>query len=357
MPQPLPILNGRGAASNPKNRFERLHVEDDFEHLDGDTEFAESLGKVATEYLLDSSKSIITQNNSPDVGFTHSINPYRGCSHGCIYCFARITHEFLGFSSGLDFETKIMVKPAAPDLLRQELLSPRYQPVALSLSGVTDCYQPAEKKFRITRRCLEVLAEFANPVSVITKNHLVTRDIDVLQQLARQDATMVLVSVTTLETDLARRMEPRTSTPRRRLDAIRALSAAGIPVGVMVAPVIPGLTDHEVPSILKAAADAGARYAGYTPIRLALSIAGLFEQWLAEHFPDRKEKVLNRIRSLRGGKLNDPRFGNRMRGEGIWADQLRTMFEMGKKSAGITGSFPELSTAGFHRPGGQLTFW
>jgi len=357
MSQELPILKGRGVNSNPKNRFERLHVEDDFEHLDGDEEFAASLTKVPTEYLLDSSKTIIATNDSPDVGFTHSINPYRGCSHGCCYCFARISHEYLGFSAGLDFESKIMVKEAAPELLRQALLSPRYEPVALTMSGVTDCYQPAEKKFRITRGCLQVLAEFGNPVSIITKNHLVTRDIDLLAKLAARQAAVVLVSITTLDAGLAAKMEPRTSAPRRRLDAIRELTAAGIPAGVMTAPLIPGLNDHEVPAILKAAAEAGASCAGYTPIRLALAIAGLFEDWLGNHFPDRKDKVLNRIRSMRGGKLNDPRFGSRMRGEGIWADQLKSIFEFGKKAAGITGSFPQLSTASFRRPGGQLELW
>ena len=250
-----------------------------------------------------------------------------------------------------------MVKPAAAELLRQELSSPRYEPVVLAMSGVTDCYQPAEKKFGITRGCLEVLAEFGNPVSIITKNHMVTRDIDLLARLAAQQAALVNVSITTLDANLAGKMEPRTSAPRRRLDAIRQLTEAGIPTGVMVAPLIPGLNDHEVPAILKAAAEAGACCASFTPLRLALSIAGLFEQWLANHLPDRKDKVLNRIRSMRGGKLNDPRFGSRMRGEGIWAEQLRAVFEMGKKAAGIKWERPELSTAAFHRPGGQLSLW
>jgi DNA repair photolyase len=352
----LPIIQGRGTTANPGNRFEKMHLEHDFDHLD-ETEIGHRLSHHPTEYFSDSSKSIIASNDSPDVGFTHSINPYRGCSHGCSYCFARISHEYLGFSSGLDFETKIMVKEHAAELLRAELMSPRYQPVALQMSGVTDCYQPAEAKFQITRRCLEVLVEFGNPVSIITKNHLVTRDIDLLSQLALKNAAAVILSITTLDPELARRMEPRTSVPRRRLDAVRKLTDAGIPTGVMVSPMIPGLNDHEMPDILKAAADAGAIWAGMTPLRLALSIAGLFEQWLADHFPDRREKVLNRIRSMRGGKLNDPRFGSRMRGEGIWADQLRTVFATGKRRAGITGSFPELSTESFHRPGEQMSLW
>jgi DNA repair photolyase len=357
MPQPLPIIQGRGTQANPANRFERMHVEDDFEHLEGEEDFLDSLAHPATHYFTDTTRSIIATNDSPDVGFTHSINPYRGCTHGCIYCFARIGHEYLGYSAGLDFETKIMVKPAAPELLRKELMSPRYTPATLSISGVTDCYQPIERKLRITRQCLEVLAEFGNPAALITKNHLVRRDIDVLSRLAAHQSAVVLLSVTTLDADLARVMEPRTSTPRRRLEAIRLLKNAGSPVGVMVAPVIPGLTDHEMPAILKAAAEAGAGWAGYTPIRLPLAIAGLFEQWLTDHFPDRKDKVLNRIRSLRGGKLNDANFGTRMRGEGIWATQLKTMFEFGKKAAGLTAEFPELSTKNFHRPGQQLSLW
>ena len=236
-------------------------------------------------------------------------------------------------------------------------MSPRYEPTALSISGVTDCYQPAEKHFRLTRRCLEVLNEFGNPCSLITKNHLITRDIDLLSQMAARNLAVAMISVTTLDADLARKMEPRTSSPRRRLEAIRELSSAGIPVGVMVAPIIPGLTDHETPAILNAAAEAGATCAGYVPLRLALSIAGLFEQWLADHFPDRKDKVLNRIRAMRGGKLNDPNFGSRMRGEGVWADQLKTMFELGKRAAGITGVFPGLTTELFRRPGGQLSLF
>ncbi len=352
----LPVIHGRGVTANPPNRFERLHVEHDFEQID-ESEFLAAHARPATEYFNDTTKTIITTNDSPDVGFTHSINPYRGCSHGCCYCFARIGHEYLGFSSGLDFETRIMVKRDAAQLLRKELSLPRYRPVTIHISGVTDCYQPIERKFQITRECLAVLAEFGNPVSIITKNHLVTRDIDLLSKLATQQAAVVMLSITTLDPDLARVMEPRTSTPRRRLDAIRQLTAAGIPTGVMAAPMIPGLNDHEMPAILKAAGEAGAVWAGMTPIRLALSIAGLFEQWLTDHFPDRKEKVLNRIRSMRSGKLNDPRFGNRMRGEGIWADQLKTVFKLAKHRAGFTGEFPQLSSEHFRGPNRQMTLW
>jgi DNA repair photolyase len=223
---------------------------------------------------------------------------------------------------------------------------------------VTDCYQPVERRMRLTRRCIEVLAEFRNPCSVITKNHLVTRDVDLLADLARDSAAIAFLSITTLDHDLARVMEPRTSVPRRRLDAIRTLSAAGVPMGVMVAPVIPGLNDHEIPAILKAAAEAGARTAGYVPVRLPFAIKHLFEEWLGRNFPDRKEKVLNRIRSLRGGKLNDSNFHTRMRGQGVWAEQLNTMFDLAKRKAGLDGPFPGTSTAAFHRPAGpQMTLW
>ncbi|CAN5406199.1 PA0069 family radical SAM protein [soil metagenome] len=358
MSKSLPIIQGRGVNSNPPNRFEKITIEPDFEHVEGDEEYFQSIARPTTDYLIDTSKTIIATNDSPDVGFTHSINPYRGCSHGCVYCYARPTHEWLGFSAGLDFETKIMVKRDAPQLLRQALSSAKYTPVSLSMSGVTDCYQPAERTFQITRACLEVLAEFQNPVAIITKNHLVTRDIDLLADLASIDAAVVLVSITTLDPDLSQRMEPRTSVPRRRLEAVRALTSAGIPTGVMVAPVIPGLTDHEMPAILEAAAESGARSAGFVPVRLPFAVAELFEAWLADHFPDRKDKVLNRIRSLRGGNLNDPNFVTRMRGEGLWADQLKSMFEMAKRRSGIADDLPSLSTGHFRHPKEQQqTFW
>jgi DNA repair photolyase len=358
MSKSLPIIQGRGANSNPPNRFEKIEVVPDFEHVDGDVEYLDKLAHPQTSYYIDNSKTIITTNDSPDVGFTHSINPFRGCSHGCVYCYARPTHEWLGFSAGLDFETKIMVKTDAPDLLRKELSSPKYRPVSLSISGVTDCYQPAERTFCITRRCLEVLAEFNNPVAIITKNHLVTRDIDVLAPLARINAAVVILSITTLDAELGRRMEPRTSAPKRRLDAIRELSSAGIPTGVMMAPVVPGLTDHEMPAIFRAASDAGARSAAYVPLRLPYAVAGMFEGWLETHFPDRKAKVLNRIRSMRGGKLNDPNFGSRMRGKGPWAEQLKSMFELAKRNAGIAGGLPELTTEHFRRAGErQMSLW
>jgi DNA repair photolyase len=337
---------GRGAAGNPKNRFERIEVEP--EPGESDEESGPE-----TVYLRDVSRSIIARNDSPDIGFDASINPYRGCSHGCIYCFARPTHEYLGFSAGLDFESKILVKQNAPDLLRKELSSSRWKPQVLAMSVATDCYQPVEKKLRLTRRCLKVIAEFRNPVAVVTKNHLVTRDIDLLSELARYDAAMVAISLTTLDDDLRRVMEPRTSRPARRLAAIEALARADIPVGVMIAPIIPGLTDHEMPALLSAAAEAGASFAAYTPVRLPYAVRPLFEDWLEHHFPERKEKVLNRIRSIRGGKLNDPRFGSRMRGEGIFAEHIAQLFSISCRRAGIgEKEFPSLSTAAFRKDGG-----
>jgi DNA repair photolyase len=273
----------------------------------------------------------------------------------CSYCYARPTHEYLGFSAGLDFETRIMVKERAPELLHAELASPKWKPQVIAMSGVTDCYQPVERRLNLTRRCLEVLAEFRNPTGIVTKNHLVTRDLDVLGELARHRAVAVFISLPTMDTELRKVMEPRTSPPASRLAAIEALSRAGIPVGVLVAPVIPGLTDHEMPGIIAAAAKAGARFAGKTVLRLPYAVAPLFEDWLGRHFPERKEKVLNRIRALRVGKLNNAEFGSRMKGEGIFAGQISQMFHVACRKAGIPENGPELSAAAFRRPeGAQL---
>jgi DNA repair photolyase len=339
-----PGIVGRGAAANPKNRFEKIGAEPDPAEID-------EASRPETVYLRDHSRSIIATNNSPDIGFDASINAYRGCSHGCAYCYARPTHEYLGFSAGLDFETKVLVKEDAPGLLRKQLSSPGWEPKVLSMSGVTDPYQPAEKRFGLTRGCLEVLTEFRNPVVVVTKNYLVTRDMDLLVELARHAAAAVAVSLTTLDDDLRRVMEPRTSRPVRRLAAMEKLAEAGVPVGVMTAPVIPGLTDHELPNLLSAAAEAGATFAGFVPIRLPGAVAPLFEDWLERHFPDRKEKVLNRIRSMRDGRLNDPNFGTRMKGGGVYAEHLSRLFGVACRRAGI-GRFPKLSAASFRRDGG-----
>jgi DNA repair photolyase len=342
-----PQLKGRGALENPPNRFEPIFYEPDQDLLDA----IDSLPHLRTTLLRDPSRSILSRNDSPDVGFSVSVNPYRGCEHGCIYCYARPTHEWLGFSAGLDFETKILVKEQAPQLLRAALTSPRWQPQVVALSGVTDPYQPIERQLRLTRGCLEVLADFRNPIAIVTKNALVARDTDLFAQLARVQAAAVIVSVTTLDPQLARRMEPRSSAPVKRLEAISCLARAGVPVGVNVAPIIPGLTDAETPAILKAAAAAGARFAGHTIIRLPYAVKDLLVNWLTTHYPDRKDKILNRIRSIRQGKLNDARWHHRMKGEGLFAESIHAMFVLTCRKIGLTTRGPQLSTASFRRPG------
>src|SRR6266446_10772206 len=346
-------VRGRGASWSPANRFEKLHVDlKDVDVVHGNLD-DEERPRRATQFFRDGTKTIITRNNSPDVGFDTSLNPYRGCEHGCIYCYARPTHEYLGFSAGLDFESKIMVKMDAPELLKVELESPRWKPQVLVMSGVTDPYQPIERKLGITRGCLEVLAKFRNPVAIITKNRLVTRDVDLLRGLAAHNAVAVNVSVTSLDSNLQRVLEPRTSSPQARLDAIRQLRSEGIPTGVMVAPIIPGLTDHEVPRILDACAKAGAQFAGYTIVRLPWAVAPLFEHWLEEHFPERKDKVLGRIRHLRGERLNNSQWHTRMTGEGIFAEQIASLFKISCHRAGIGGR-PMLSTESFRKSTTQL---
>ncbi len=341
---PTPSPRGRGAAINPPNRFEPIRYEFEPGCAAGETG--------ATEFFRETSRTIISRNDSPDVPFDASVNPYRGCEHGCVYCYARPGHEYLGFSAGIDFETKILVKENAPALLERELASPRWRPQVLALSGVTDPYQPVERRLEITRGCLEVLARFRNPVVVITKNHLVARDADLLAELAARDAAAVFVSITTLDPGLARKMEPRASRPVRRLAAIEALSRAGVPVGVLAGPVLPGLTESELPKILSAAAGAGAGFARYTVLRLPHAVKELFSEWLERHYPDRKQKVLNRVRGMRGGKLNDPEFGSRMRGRGVFADQISALFHTASRRAGIPGGGPELSAGNFRRPPG-----
>ncbi len=340
------LVRGRGAGGNPANRFESIRLEraDDW-NPDEDPQ-------PKTQFLRDLSQTIISYNDSPDIPFNASLNAYRGCEHGCSYCYARNTHEYLGFSAGLDFESKIMVKENAPELLRRELSSPKWQPQILAMSGVTDCYQPVERRLQLTRKCLAVLAEFRNPVGIITKNFLVTRDLDLLRELAAHQAVMVHLSINSLDRELARKLEPRASPPNQRLAAVAALAAAGVPVGVLVAPVIPALNDHEIPAVLAAAKAAGAGWAGTVIMRLPLRVAPVFEQWLEQNVPGKKEKVLGRIRAVRGGKLNDPRFGSRMSGEGIFAEQISQMFQVARRKAGLAEGGPELSTAAFRRPGG-----
>lgn len=353
MATPTPPIHGRGSAENPKNRFVPLSVIPDPDADPDDRPSPQTL------FFKDASRSVISTNDSPDVPFTFSLNPYRGCEHGCIYCYARPTHEWLGFSAGIDFETRIMVKTEAPALLRRELSARSWKGDVVSIGGITDPYQPIERKLCLTRQCLQVLSEFCNPCTIVTKNHAVTRDIDILAPMAANDLAAVFVSVTTLDTDLARIMEPRTSSPRRRLDAIRSLAQAKIPVGVMVAPIIPGLTDHELPSILAAAADAGASSAGYVPVRLPYGVKELLESWLERHFPDRKDKVLNRIRQTRSGQLNNSTFGQRMQGHGPFAEHLHQVFNLSCRKLALNDRKLYLRTDLFHRPDptGQLSLF
>jgi DNA repair photolyase len=346
---PAKPIPGRGALTNPPNRFEALHLE-----VDPDVA-PEERPSPRTQFFFDATESLLTPNESPDVGFDVGLNPYRGCEHGCAYCFARPFHEYLGWSSGLDFETKILVKKRAPELLRRELSRPGWRPRTIGMSGVTDCYQPAERHFRLTRGCLEVLAESRNPVAIITKNFLVTRDLDLLAELARWDCVAVHVSVTTLDADLAGRLEPRAARPEHRLRAVRMLADAGVPVNVLVAPVIPGLTDHELPSILEAAADAGARTASMVLLRLPWAVKDIFTSWLDAHEPGKKERVLGLLRQMRGGKLYDAQWGKRMKGEGVFAKQIGDLFAVASRRAGLAGSEFQLSARNFRRPpGAQL---
>ena len=307
-----------------------------------------------TEFFSDTTQSIITYNDSPDVGFDAGINVYRGCEHGCIYCYARPTHEFLGFSPGLDFERKIIVKRDAPLLLRRELGAKKWSPQVLAMSGVTDPYQPIERKLQLTRQCLQVLADFRNPVGVITKNHLITRDLDLLQELNQYSAVAVYISMTSLDPSLRKIMEPRTSPPKARLDTIEQLAKRGIPVGALLAPIIPGLNDHEIPKLIEAAKNAGARFAGHVLLRLPREVKHLFTDWLDRHFPDRKDKVLNQLRTVRDGDLNNSEFGKRMRGEGLYANQIHQLFDLACKKANFQNHAPQLSTAHFRRNPSQL---
>jgi DNA repair photolyase len=343
---------GRGTTANPPNRYQALHVEPEPRDPDAGAGGDEASAP-ATRFYRDASRSILAENASPDVGFRFSLNPYRGCEHGCGYCYARPSHEYLGFSAGLDFETRIMVKEDAPELLRRALAAPRWEPQVVALSGNTDCYQPVERRLRLTRRCLEVFLAFRNPVAVVTKSALVARDADLYAELARHDAAHVLVSLTTLDPELARRMEPRAARPERRLEAIAALARAGVPVGVLVAPVIPGLTDAEIPRLLAAAAGAGARAASWVLLRLPPPVDRLFDAWLAEHYPERRARVLNRIRGTRAGRLSDHELGRRMRGEGVYAEQIAALFAAAARKHGLDRGLPPLSAAAFRRPPGR----
>jgi len=341
MSQPI---KGRGSAHNPKNRFRDTELEYDVDEITGE------LDRPKTTLLKDHTKSIISTNNSPDIGFDVSVNPYRGCEHGCVYCYARPSHEFLGMSPGLDFESKIVVKYDAPRLLRETLAEKNWKPQVLVMSGVTDPYQPIEKKLGITRGCVEVLAECSHPLVIITKNYLVTRDIDLLAGMAEKNAARVVLSITSLDKSITDTMEPRTSRPNKRLQAVRELTETGIPVHVNIAPLIPGLTDDEIVPIMEASAEAGATSVSCNIVRLPYGVKDLFVKWLDDHHPNRKEKVLNKIRSLREGKLNRSEFGERFRGSGPYAEQISQMVQIHSKRLGLNAAKKPLSTEHFRRP-------
>jgi len=337
---------GRAASFNTPNRFESTTLEP----LNIDFDYDDEAPPVSTTFYVDSSKSILARNDSPDLPFTYSINPYRGCEHGCIYCYARPSHEYLGFSAGLDFETKIIVKIEAPLLLEETLNKKLWEPQMVAFSGNTDCYQPVERKLTLTRKCLEVFLNLRNPVGLITKNALVLRDIDILQEMARLNIVHVMLSITTLDPNLARRMEPRTSTPQQRLKAIEELAKAGIMVGVNAAPIIPGLTDEEIPGILRAAAEHGATSAGYILLRLPGAVEPLFLDWLQRELPDRAGKIINRIRDTRQGELSDARFGSRIAGTGEIARTINELFKLNAQKFNLVKRWNGLSTEHFRRP-------
>lgn len=340
--------HGRGAQIDPSNRFEAIHAERDWEQLAEDDSPDERM--VKTQFLVDHSRSIVSENDSPDIPFRYSVNPYRGCEHGCAYCYARPTHEYLGFNSGLDFESRILVKERAPELLRDWLARDEYVPEWIAFSGVTDCYQPCERKFELTRRCLQVAAECGQPIGIVTKNALVARDLDVLQPMAERRTVRVMLSITTLDAELARTLEPRTSSPEARLRTIRELSAAGVEVGVMIGPVIPGLNDVEIPAILQAAKEAGAVMASYVLLRLPLTVRPVFTDWLAKALPSKKDKIESLIRQCRGGEMNDSQFGRRRLGEGQIAEQIAQTFRVFAKKYNLDRTVPPLETRFFEHP-------
>ena len=338
-----------GSNIDPPNRFEQVQFEREW-----DEDFCETdewqPNHRQIEYVDDQSKTVVATNKSPDLPFNFSLNPYRGCIHGCAYCYARPGHEYLGFNAGLDFETKIVVKRQAPELLRKFLTNPSWVSEPISFSGVTDCYQPAERKFKLTRRCLQVVEACNQPISIVTKNALIKRDLDILGPMAQKNLVHVYVSITTLDPELARDMEPRTSTPDARLRTIEQLANAGIPNGVMVAPVIPGLNDSEIPQILASAREAGAQVAGTVLLRLPLTVRPVFEEWIQRVRPNQAEMILGRIKQTRQGKLNDSQFTQRMKGTGLIAEQIRLLFDTFKKQLGFNNSLPAHNCTDFVRP-------
>ncbi len=320
------------------------------EHVEWDVEYLRDIENRSIEYIPDSSKTIVAQNNSPDVPFRYSVNPYRGCIHACSYCYARSSHEYLGYNAGLDFETKIVVKHQAPALFRDFLARDVWKPEPIVFSGVTDCFQPAERQFRLTRECLEVAMECHQPIGIVTKNALVLRDLEILQGMAANQLVHVFVSVNSLDAQLARDMEPRTSIPAARIRTIRMLADAGVPVGVMVAPIIPGLNDSEVPSVLKAASDAGATVASYVLLRLPSTVEPVFKEWLERTQPLKAERVLGLVRETREGKLSSSTWGERMVGTGTIADQIRQMFGLFKQKLGLDRKLPPQNCSSFRPP-------
>lgn len=341
--------NGRGAQSNPPNRFEQRQTTK--EHAEGIDEWNEAA--VPTQYIEVFPKTLVNKVESPDVGMRYSMNPYQGCEHGCIYCYARNSFEYWGYSAGLDFESKILVKKAAPDLLRKFLSHPKWKPVPIMLSGNTDCYQPAEQKFRLTRKLLEVCNEFNQPAGILTKNAGVLKDKDVLQEMAQKKILSVMVSVTTLDEGLRQVMEPRTTTARQRFRVMEELSGAGVPTGVMMGPMIPGLNEHELPRIMKAAKEAGATFSAYTFVRLNGAIKLLFHNWLYKIFPHRANKVWHLIEAAHGGKVADSEWGRRMRGEGPVAALLLQQYKKYGKLYGLNADRWQLDATRFRKPGGQ----
>ena len=339
-----------GSNIDPPNRFETHHVERVLDDVAWDDEYLNALGSRNIEYIEDQSESIVASNASPDLPFNFSLNPYRGCVHACSYCYARPTHEYLGYNAGLDFETRIVIKKKAPELFRKFLANPSWKPESITFSGVTDCYQPAEREFLLTRGCLEVALQCNQPVSIVTKNALVIRDSDLLQEMAKRQLVHVYLSITTLRPELAREMEPRTSIPTARLRAVSELARSSVPVGVMVAPVIPGLNDSEIPEILRAASESGAQTAGYILLRLPLTVLPVFDEWITRTHPDQAEMVLGRVKQTRGGRINDSTFGQRMTGTGNIADQIRKLFQVFKKRYGLDRELPAYNYENFERP-------
>jgi len=345
-------LRGRGAVTNVGHRFQQDERNAAVDHDPAQTVpvYFQPPRGLATTVAVEQARRILSRNDSPDIGFDQAINPYRGCEHGCVYCYARPTHAYLGYSPGLDFETRLVAKANAVDALRAELARPGYRVSPINLGSATDIYQPIERDWRLTRGLLELLLETRHPLTLVTKNALVERDLDLLRALAQRNLVSVYISITSLDNDLSRTLEPRASAPQRRLEAVRTLAEAGVPVGVLVAPVIPFINDVYLERILEAAAKAGAYYGNYTVVRLPWEVKDVFEQWLQTHFPDRAQRVLHRIEDMRGGKRNDPRFGTRMRGTGGWADLLRQRFELAVRKHGLNRQRLELDTQRFVAP-------